>query len=314
MSAQFHVRVKEIRELTPVIREFSLEGVDHALLPFSSGSHVVVQLPLADRVLRNAYSLLSDPYDQHEYKIAVRLQEHSRGGSQYLHQQVKVGDQLKISAPLNLFSIHSQAKHHVFIAGGIGITPFMSHMRYMLHAGDHFELHYACREGVSNAYESDLKQLFNDQVHIYSEKTQQRLDIEALLQAQKLDTHVYICGPERLIEAVLATADRLGWSRQRIHWEAFHSPAAGEAFDIHLNASGKKLHVPSDFSVLEVLEQHGVEVPNLCRGGVCGQCAVGYSQGDVDHFDHYLTQQEQQKLLMPCVSRAKAGQCLHLEL
>ena len=76
--------------------------------------------------------------------------------------KVKVGDQLRISAPLNLFSLHSQAQHHVFIAGGIGITPFMSHMRYMLHAGSSFELHYACREGISNAYEDDLKYLFQD--------------------------------------------------------------------------------------------------------------------------------------------------------
>lgn len=103
MSLNISVRVKEIQQITPVIREFSFEAVDHPLLPFSSGSHIVVQLPLPDRVLRNAYSLLNDPYDQHEYKIAVRLQEQSRGGSRYLHEQVKVGDQLSISAPLNLF-------------------------------------------------------------------------------------------------------------------------------------------------------------------------------------------------------------------
>lgn len=176
-----------------------------ALTPFSSGSHIVVQLPLADRVLRNAYSLMNDPSHPHEYQIAVRLQEQSRGGSRYLHEQVKVGDQLRISAPLNLFSLHSQAQHHVFIAGEDGITPFMSHMRYMLHAGSSFESHYACREGISNAYEDDLKYLFQDQVHIYS-KNPKTSDIEQLLGQQNLNTHVYICGPERLIQAVITTA------------------------------------------------------------------------------------------------------------
>ena len=314
MSSNISVRVKAIQQITPVIREFSLEAVDHPLLPFSSGSHIVVQLPLPDRLLRNAYSLMNDPYDQHEYKIAVRLQEQSRGGSKYLHEQVKVGDQLNISAPLNLFSIHSQAQHHVFIAGGIGITPFMSHMRFMLHAGDSFELHYACREGISNAYGAELKELFKDQVHIYSEKNKQRLDVEALLRQQHLNTHVYICGPERLIQAVSSTAEKLGWSPNRVHWEAFNSPAPGIAFDIHLNKYNKNIHVESDFSILEALEANGIEIPNLCRGGVCGQCVTPYSVGEVEHLDHYLSLQEQQSMLMPCVSRSKSGKCLHLDI
>lgn len=314
MTTSFNVSVKNIREITPVIREFSFVATEQALLPFSSGSHIVLQLPLAERVIRNAYSLLSDPYDLHEYKIAVRLQDQSRGGSKYLHEQVKIGDQLKISAPLNLFSLHSQAQHHVFIAGGIGITPFMSHMHYMLHAGESFELHYACREGISNAYEADLKQLFNDQVKIYSDKTEQRLDIDALLRQQSLNSHLYICGPDRLIQAVLSSAKKLGWSQQRIHWEAFQSPAPGHAFDLHLSKSKRQIHVASDFSMLEALEAEGIEVPNLCRGGVCGQCATAYSQGQVIHLDQYLTAEEQQRLVMPCVSRAQANQCIHLDL
>jgi ferredoxin-NADP reductase len=314
MSTPLKVRVKQIQQLTPLIREFSLQGVEQQLLPFSSGSHIVVQLPLVDRVLRNAYSLLNDPFDHHEYKIAVRLQESSRGGSEYLHKRVKVGDHLHVSAPLNLFSLHSQARHHIFIAGGIGITPFMSHIRYMLHTGGSFELHYACRDGMSNAYEEELKTLLPQQVHVYSEKVGQRLDIESLLRQQHLNTHVYICGPERLIHAVSTTAHQLGWAKNRIHSEAFISPRSGLPFDVYLIQSQKKIHISSNFSLLEALEAQGVQVPNLCRGGVCGQCATAYRQGEVDHLDHYLSVQEQQHLMMPCVSRGKAGCCLHIDL
>lgn len=314
MSTQISVRVKEVLQITPVIREFSLEGVDQKLFAFSSGSHVVLQLPLTDRILRNAYSLLNDPHDQQQYKIAVRLQEQSRGGSKYLHEQVKVGDVLKVSAPLNLFSIHAKALHHVFIAGGIGITPFMSHMRFMLHAGNHFELHYACRDGISNAYESELKQLFDDQVSIYSDRTQQRLDVDSLLARQSLQSHVYICGSKSLTDAVRKSAKKLGWSPNRVHWEAFNTPQVGNPFEIQLTKSNKKIHVSNDFSMLEALEAHGVEVKSLCRGGVCGQCITPYHQGQVEHADHYLTSAEQQHSLMPCVSRGKAGQCIHLDL
>ncbi|OAL83110.1 PDR/VanB family oxidoreductase [Acinetobacter terrae] len=314
MSQIVPVCVTRIQQITPMIREFSFEAVDQKLLPFSSGSHVVVQVPLQDRIIRNAYSLLNDPYDQHHYQIAVRLQEQSRGGSKFMHEQVKVEDQLNISAPLNLFSLNSQAKHHVFIAGGIGITPFLSHMKYLLHAGGSFELHYACRHGLNNAYEDLLIQLFADRVSIYSERTQQRLNIQQLLEQQDLNSHVYICGPDRLISTVVTTADQLGWSAKRVHWEAFSSPIPGAPFDVHLSESQRRIHVPSDYSLLEALEKEGIQVPNLCRGGVCGQCSTRYSQGEVEHLDHYLTHQEQQHFLMPCVSRAQQGHCLHLEL
>ncbi|SPL71067.1 PDR/VanB family oxidoreductase [Acinetobacter stercoris] len=314
MSSSLPVKVSQIQQITPIIREFTLEAIDQPLLPFSSGSHVVVSVPLQDRILRNAYSLLSDPYQDQHYKIAVRLQEDSRGGSRYLHQQVKVGDVLKISAPLNLFSLHSQAKHHVFIAGGIGITPFMSHIRQLVHSSGSFELHYACRDQLSNAYESVLNQLFPTRLQVYSERTECRLDVLKLLQQQDLHTHVYICGPDRLIRAVQQAAQQLGWSKHRVHWEAFTSPSAGTPFQAKLCKSQKIIEVASDYSLLEVLEAQGVDVPSLCRSGVCGQCALKYKNGNIDHHDHFLNTEERQHLLMPCVSRAKHGSCIELDL
>ena len=314
MASLISVKVSQIQQLTPIIREFTLEAIDQPLLPFSSGSHVVVSVPLQERILRNAYSLLGDPYQDQHYKIAVRLQENSRGGSRYLHHQVQVGDILKISAPLNLFSLHSQAKHHVFIAGGIGITPFMSHIRQLVHSGGSFELHYACRDQLSNAYESLLNQHFPTQLYVYSERTECRLDVQKLLQQQDLHTHVYVCGPDRLIQAVQDAAQQLGWSKYRVHWEAFTPPPAGTAFQVKLSKSRKNIEVASDYSLLEALEAQGIEVPSLCRGGVCGQCALKYNSGEIDHHDHFLNAKERQYLVMPCVSRAKHGSCIELDL
>ncbi|WEH93193.1 PDR/VanB family oxidoreductase [Acinetobacter soli] len=314
MSQLIPVQVTQIQQLTPVIREFSFEALEHPLLPFSSGSHIVVHLPLQERILRNAYSLVSDPYQPQRYQIAVRLQEHSRGGSRYLHEHVKEGDVLNVSAPLNLFSLHSQAKHHVFIAGGIGITPFVSHIRQLIHTDGSFELHYACRDQLSNAYESVLDQLFPSQLHVYSKRTASRLDIAQLLQQQDLHSHVYVCGPERLIQAVLDTAQQLGWSKHRVHWEAFNSPPPGIPFEVYLSKSQKSIQIPSDYSLLEALEANEIEVPNLCRGGVCGQCVLKYQHGEVEHRDHFLTGAERQNLLMPCVSRAKQGCRIELDL
>ena len=151
MSAMIEVQVTAVRQLTPVVREFSFAALDGTLPGFSCGSHVQVVLPIEGRTLRNAYSLLGDPRETGVYRIAVRLQEASRGGSRYLHEQVRVGDRLQIGAPRNLFALHSQARHHILVAGGIGITPFMAYLAELEAQGASFELHYAYRSGLTDA-------------------------------------------------------------------------------------------------------------------------------------------------------------------
>ena len=105
MSAAIEVRVAAVRQLTPVVREFTFEPLQGRLPGFSAGSHVQVHMPLAGRTLRNAYSLLSDPTERGHYRIAVRLQDESRGGSRFMHEQVGEGDRLSLSPPANLFAL-----------------------------------------------------------------------------------------------------------------------------------------------------------------------------------------------------------------
>ncbi|WLH93697.1 ferredoxin reductase [Pseudomonas hefeiensis] len=131
MSAVLNVQVSAARMLTPVVRELTLTACDGALPGFSPGSHVQVHLPLAEGKVRNAYSLTNDPAHIQHYRIAVRLQEASRGGSRYLHHQVQLGDTLQISPPANLFAPHGTAHLHILIAAGIGITPFMAYIAAM---------------------------------------------------------------------------------------------------------------------------------------------------------------------------------------
>lgn len=119
----FEVHVNQIEPLTEQVKRFTLVATDGKPLPaFTGGSHVIVQMSDGDNEYSNAYSLLSSPHDTSCYQIAVRLEEHSRGGSRFLHQQVKVGDRLTISTPNNLFALIPSARKHLFIAGGIGIT------------------------------------------------------------------------------------------------------------------------------------------------------------------------------------------------
>lgn len=299
MSAGLDVRVAATRLLTPVIREFAFEALAAPLPGFSAGSHVQLHLPNG---LRNAYSLLGDPADPSQYRIAVRLQDNSRGGSRYLHEQLRVGDRLRLSAPANLFPLHNEARLHVLVAAGIGITPFLAHCAELLRRGADFELHYAYRAGLSDAYLEPLRELLGERLHGYGSPAR-RLDLNELLRDRPLGSHVYACGPQRLLLALREQAAALGWSDGRVHWEAFAAPAPGLPFRAELARSGRQLEVGAEQSLLEALEAVGVEVPNLCRGGVCGQCQTRYLKGDVEHRDHFLDAGQRAASLMPCVSR-----------
>ena len=102
----FEVQVSQVEPLTEQVKRFTLVATDGKPLPaFTGGSHVIVQMSDGDNQYSNAYSLLSSPHDTSCYQIAVRLEENSRGGSRFLHQQVKVGNRLTISTPNNLFAL-----------------------------------------------------------------------------------------------------------------------------------------------------------------------------------------------------------------
>lgn len=309
------VRVTGIEQVAPMIREFHLQAVSGELRPFSPGSHVVVEMPATPRPHRNAYSLLSDPRDASSYRIAVRLQEPSRGGSVYMHEQVQLGDELKITPPANFFAPRWRASRHLLIAGGVGITPFMSYLPEMERQGADFELHYLYRGSQTGAYQEQLQARLGARCVRYDSDSGVRCDLHQLLSNQPLGTHVYICGPESLIAGVRETAQALGWPESQVHFEAFAAPQPGNPFEVELARSGKTLTVDGETSLLEALEEAEAPVTSLCRGGVCGQCATPVLAGEIDHRDEYLSAAEREKgnCIMPCVSRAK-GKRLVLDI
>lgn len=302
------VTVAEIKQVAPTIKEFTLKPVSGALSPFSPGSHVVVTLSTPDKTIKNAYSLLSDPFKTDAYRIAVRLQDNSRGGSEYLHQSVKKGDLLTITPPANLFAPDWGAKKHLLIAGGVGITPFMSYIPELMRRGADFELHYLYRSEQTGAYAGELANMLGEQCFSYDSAQGTRCDLNLLLAGQPIGTHIYICGPESLTESVKEIAANTGLPMASIHYEAFAAPKPGKPFTVEIKSSGQQVEVAAEQSLLEALEAAEIHVPNLCRGGVCGQCACGVESGEIDHRDDFLSPVEKssQQQIMPCVSRAKS--------
>ena len=127
----------------------------------------------------------------------------------------------------------------------------------------------------------------------------------------------YVCGPVRLIDAVLAAAKELGIEQSRVVSEQFSAVIATDAKPIivNLKQSGKQLEVAADQTILDAVLEAGVESPFSCRVGDCKSCAVKVLEGDPDHQDTALTEaeREEDQLMCPCVSRAK-GEYLVLDI
>lgn len=302
------VRVTEVTPLNEMVTRFRFERTDGGLLPtFSGGSHTVVEMKDGGITRLNPYSLMSDPFDRSSYAISVRRDDAGRGGSLFLHRRVKVGDELTISNPVNLFTLDLRAKKHLMIAGGIGITPFLSQIQELVRIHGRWNLHYAARSAALGAYAEELTNAHPAHVHTYFKDEGQALDLEALLSKQPVGTHVYVCGPKGMIEAVTSTAREIGWPEEAIHYEEFLAPEAGETFTAYLAKSDKTVEVGEHESLLEAIERVGLEPPYLCRGGACGQCETDVLEydGEIIHRDHWLEPEEHRsgKKIMPCVSR-----------
>lgn len=318
-GAPLRLSVRAIEALTPRIRLLELVAAPGGELPpFTAGAHIDVDMPAIEG---RSYSLLNDPRERQHYRIAVLREEMSRGGSAFIHDQVAVGDVLTATGPVNNFPLSPAADLHILIAGGIGITPMLSMVEQLLADGKEFHLHYCARAREDAIFVAALEARLGGRVtfHFDGGDPARGLDIAALLAKKPPGAHVYVCGPRGMIRAVREAA--AGWPKGTVHWELFGGDpaetaprATDTAFDVQLAKAGKTLHVPADRKLIDVLREAGIRVKTLCTEGVCGTCRVRVVAGEVDHRDEVLTKAQQAKFMQVCVSRAKPGSTLVLDL
>jgi len=313
------VRVAHVSSVAAQIKRFELVSSDgNPLPPFSPGAHIIVTMRSGEHVYRNPYSIVSSADDKNGYVISVQRSPESRGGSVYMHTQVEQGSLLDISDPVNLFPVAHTARKHILIAGGIGITPMLAMLDQFKRNNTNFELHYAVRAPDVGAYYSDLATEPDVRVCVYRSDNGQHIPLSDILSNQPLGTHVYVCGPQRMIDWALEVAKHEGWPDENVHWERFSTPPPGKPFDVKVASTGQVVHVGEHQSALEALEQAGVDAPYLCRGGACGQCVtkvIDVDGGALQHNDHYLTDEEKKnnRQIAICVSRTD-GCCVTIDL
>lgn len=307
------VRVHAITWLSPTVRSIVLAALDgQPLPPAEPGAHIDVHL---GPQLARSYSVVGNAGSPSRYEIAVARDAASRGGSRYVHDVLRVGDELAIGAPRNLFPLHEDAADTVLIAGGIGITPLWA-MAQRLHAlGRRWTLHYAARSREHAAYLSEIQALAARQpdarlhLHFDDEQGGAFFDMAAAVAAAPAGAHLYCCGPQPMLAAYeAATAGR---PAGHVHLERFTpaAPAAGEgpqAFEVVLARSRRRLTVPADRSVLDVLLENGVDAQYGCMQGACGLCETAVLEGTPEHRDTLLSAEAKAagRCMLICCSRS----------
>ncbi|GAA1386274.1 PDR/VanB family oxidoreductase [Pseudonocardia kongjuensis] len=284
----------------------TLRRADGGELPaWEPGAHV--DLVLGADLVRQ-YSLCGDPADRTGWRLAVLREQSGRGGSAHVHDVLATGDTVTARGPRNRFPLVPAASY-VFVAGGIGITPIVPMVAAAAAAGADWRLVYGGRTRASMAF-TELAERHPDRVEIRPQDETGLLDLAGILDAAP-DRPVYCCGPEALLGAVEQECARRG---AVVHVERF-APKDGaldgpqEAFEVELAGTGEVFAVPAGRSVLDVLEDAGVEVLSSCQEGTCGTCETGVLAGVPDHRDSLLDDDERaaNDAMMICVSRSRSA-------
>jgi ferredoxin-NADP reductase len=318
----------EQRELRVVQMTWEAEGVvslqlariesNDPLPAWEPGAHIDVFVP--DGTTRQ-YSLCGDPADRSHWQIAVLREAESRGGSTYIHDQLRVGDRLLVTRPKNHFQLED-APAYALVAGGIGITPILAMAEQLARDGRPFQLTYGGRTASSMAFRRRLEAL-GPRCTLLAEDVDGRPDLHAIIRALPEHGLVYVCGPVGLLRAVEQAAQALhGPDQDVVRFELFsragvvpEEPAGVDAdtYELVLTESGHTLRLAPDTNILEKVLALGVEVENDCRDGICGSCLTHIVTGTVDHRDLVLTKKERAAMdrMLICVSRPT---CSRLEL
>ncbi|HEF4733204.1 cytochrome P450/oxidoreductase [Burkholderia multivorans] len=313
------VKVERVSICADRVAHVRLVSADGRPLPrWTAGSHIDVIC--GDTGITRQYSLCGDPDERDAYEIAVLHEAQSRGGSAWLHANLRAGDVLKIRGPRNHFRFVTDAGKAIFVAGGIGITPISAMAREAKARGIDYEIHYSGARRASMAMLDTLAALHGERLHVYVSEEGTRNDFHALFAQPADDTHIYACGPARMLDALEASCAH--WPRDALRVEHFVStkaaldPSKEQPFEVELKDSGITLTVAANQTVLDALQHANIDVQSDCREGLCGSCEVRVLAGRVDHRDSVLTRAERDAhdRMMTCCSRACGGERLVLEL
>ena len=231
---------------------------------------------------------------------------------------LRAGDSLRVSYPLQNFPLGVGAARYVLVAGGIGITALVAMAAALRRRGDDYSLVLVGRSRQVLPYVDELTTDHGDRLALHVDDEGTGLDVGSLVEQvatsdQAAETELYVCGPIRLMDAVRREWSARGLPGPNLRFETFGNSGAWapEAFRVRIPALEREVTVGADVSMLDALEDAGVEVMWDCRKGECGLCAVRVldCDGHVDHRDVFLSDEQKASTtaLCACVSRVASG-------
>lgn len=305
MPTTLKARLAAIRYAAEGIHLYEFAPVDGAAFPpFSAGAHVDLHLPNG---LVRQYSLCNAQDETHRYVVGIKRDPASRGGSRFVHDQLRVGTVLQLGAPRNHFALHEEAAHTVLIAGGIGVTPIACMARRLRALGASFEVHYSVRKRDEAAF-LDVLAGANLHLHVDAEHGNAPMALGQIVAGAPQEAHLYCCGPGPMLDAFEAAA--AGRPAGHVHLERFAAaqPAAADGgFTVQLARSGRSIRIRPGCTILDALREEGISVQASCEQGICGSCETRVLSGRPDHRDSLLSDEEKQsnKVMMVCCSGSR---------
>jgi ferredoxin-NADP reductase len=307
MEQRLQVRVAEIVRLTDAVNCYELRAAGGGdLPPFTAGAHLDVHLPTG---LIRSYSLTNPQGERHRYLIGVARDAMSRGGSNFIHDQVRAGDVLEICAPRNNFALAESAEHSILIAGGIGITPILCMIHRLEELGRPWQLHYAARSRRAAAFLDELSRSERVSFSFDDERQGGFLDLAAIVASAPPGTHFYCCGPAPMLAAFEAATTTLPGDQVHLEYFTARDVAATEGgFVVELARSGKTIEVRPGETILEAVQAAGINPPHSCCEGICATCETTVLEGIPDHRDSVLSDDERASnaTMMICCSGSKS--------
>ena len=311
MNKLINVRISERKMLTSDIVSLTLNTLDGTPLPaFEAGSHINVHVN--NDIIRQ-YSLCGNPDETGFYRLGILKDPKSRGGSIAIHEYLKAGDDITITQPSNLFPLDMSADHSILAGGGIGITPMIAMAYALKKAGKSFDLHYCVRQHKEIAFLNELQRDFGDALKVHCDDLDdcQRLNPTIDFGKASFGTHVYTCGPSGFMDWIMSSARNMGYVDENIHFEYFNVEVdtTGEAFTVIAEQSGKTIAVSATQSIVSALAEAGIKVEVSCEQGICGTCIIDVLEGEPDHRDQFLTDNEKadNDQIAVCCSRSKSS-------
>lgn len=309
------LRVEKVERESDVIHSFYLSAPDGGFLPtYLAGQHLPIRIPALPKSTRT-YTLSRAP-SGHQYRLSIK-REAQGTVSRHFHDRIRVGDKIDAKAPSGQFHLQENSnKPIVLLSAGVGITPMIAMLESLV--SQHgcakgkqckrpIAFVHAARNGNEHAFRNHpVLRSANDHgisvTYVYSQPSTQdivdkafhaRGHIDAdLLQSvmTNSESEVYLCGPSGFMKAMQENLRGIGVPANNIKQEAFgpgetnNQASVDIDIDVSLKTSDKKLvWNPSKGSLLDHLEQAGIDTPFSCRAGNCGTCLTKVLKGNLDH-------------------------------